>query len=180
MLLQPLPVPHAEQLVHMYNAYPGAGVAEGRGSTGVPDYYDRLSETDVFQEQALYNTRGVTLSGNGEAQRLTSMTATPSLLRLLQVQPSPRPPLHRGGRRARQDEQGRPDLRVVAAWFGGQDSAIGSDMRLNGQPYTIVGVLPRGFSFLDPDVRCGRPSRSPPNRSRTTRGTATTGPTSRG
>src|SRR3954469_19161323 len=87
VLLQPLPVPHAEQLVHMYNAYPGAGLADGRGSTGVPDYYDRLRETDVFQEQALYNTRGMTLSGSGEAQRIRSMSSTPSLLRLLQVHP---------------------------------------------------------------------------------------------
>src|SRR6516225_3817275 len=87
VLLQPLPVPHAEQLVHMYNAYPGAGVAEGRGSTGVPDYYDRLRETNAFQEQALYNPRGVTLNSDREAQRLVSMASTPSLLRLLQVQP---------------------------------------------------------------------------------------------
>src|SRR5436190_24356640 len=71
VLLQPLPVPHAGQLVHMSNEYPGAGLPEGRGSTGVVDYYDRLRETDVFQEQALYNQRGVTLSGNDEAQRLT-------------------------------------------------------------------------------------------------------------
>src|SRR5262249_30269830 len=87
VLLQPLPVPHAEQLVHMSNAYPGAGGEEGRGSTGVPDYYDRLKETDVFAEQALYNTRGVTLNGTGDAQRILSMASTPSLLRLLQVQP---------------------------------------------------------------------------------------------
>src|SRR5438552_1209724 len=60
VVLQPLPVPHAEQLVHMYNSYPGANAGTG-GSTGVPDYYDRLRETTVFQEQALYNTRGVTL-----------------------------------------------------------------------------------------------------------------------
>src|SRR6186713_3607728 len=86
VLLQPLPVPHAEQLVHMYNAYPGAGLT-GPGSTGVPDYYDRLREVTVFQEQALYNTRGVTLGGEGEPQRITAMIATPSLLRLLQVQP---------------------------------------------------------------------------------------------
>jgi len=52
MLLQPLPAPHPEQLVYMYNAYPGAGYA-AEGSNGVPDYYDRLRETDVFQEQAL-------------------------------------------------------------------------------------------------------------------------------
>ena len=32
VLLQPLPVPHAEQLIHMYNAYPGAGLGDGRGN----------------------------------------------------------------------------------------------------------------------------------------------------
>jgi len=157
VLLQPLPVRDAGQLVHMYNAYPGAGLADGRGSTGVPDYYDRLRQTTVFQEQALYNTRGVTLNGSGEAQRIRSMVATPSLLRLLQVQPV------RG--RIFTDEEGEIGkthkvILTYAAWqqwFGGQDSAVGTDLRLNGQPYTIVGVLPRGFSFLDPEVRVWTP-----------------------
>src|SRR3954464_15074939 len=157
VLLQPLPVPHAEQLVHMYNAYPGAGLADGRGSTGVPDYYDRLRETDVFQEQALYNTRGMTLSGSGEAQRIRSMSATPSMLRLLQVQPV------RG--RIFTEEEGEigKTNKVVLTyaswqqWFGGQDSVIGSDLRLNGQPFTVVGILPRGFGFLDPDVKVWTP-----------------------
>src|SRR5258708_15433835 len=61
VLLQPLPVPHAGQLVHMFNAYPAACVTGG--STGVPDYYDRLSETTVLQAQALFSTRGFTLVG---------------------------------------------------------------------------------------------------------------------
>src|SRR4029078_11707320 len=56
-LLHPLPVPHAGQLLHMYNAYPGAGVADGRGSTGVPDYFDRPRETDRFHAQRLHHTR---------------------------------------------------------------------------------------------------------------------------
>jgi predicted permease len=157
VLLQPLPVPDAGQLVHMYNAYPGAGLAEGRGSTGVPDYFDRLRETDVFQEQALYNTRGVTLNSSGEAQRIQSMLATPSLLRLLQVHPV-------RGRIFTEDEGeiGKTNKVILTyaswqQWFGGQDSAIGSTLRLNGQPYTVVGVLPRGFSFLEPDVRVWTP-----------------------
>src|SRR4051812_32558154 len=157
VLLQPLPVPHAEQLVHMYNAYPGAGLEEGRGSTGVPDYYDRLRETDVFQEQALYNTRGVTLNGSGEAERIRAMAATPSLLRLLQVQPV-------RGRLFTEEEGeiGKTSKAILTyaswqQWFGGRDSAIGSDIRLGGTPFTIVGILPRGFSFLDPEVKLWMP-----------------------
>src|SRR5215471_6270592 len=85
ILLEPLPVPHGEQLVYMFNSYPGAGVAQTEGSNGVPDYYDRLRETNVFQEQALYRIGGTTVGGESEPERVTSVTATPSLLRLLQV-----------------------------------------------------------------------------------------------
>jgi predicted permease len=155
VLLRPLPVPHSEQLVHMYNTYPGAGVVGG--STGVPDYYDRLRETTVFQEQALYNTRGVTLGGEGAPQRISSMMATPSLLRLLQAQPL------RG--RIFTEEDGdvgktRKAILTYASWqqwFAGQDNAIGRDVRINSQPYTVVGVLPKDFGFLDPDIKVWLP-----------------------
>src|SRR6185436_2129714 len=42
-------------------------------------------------------------------------------------------------------------------WFGGQDSAIGSDVRINGEPFSVVGVLPKDFGFLDPDVKVWLP-----------------------
>jgi predicted permease len=157
VLLRPLPVPHADQLVHMYNAYPGAGLADGAGSTGVPDYYDRLRETAVFQEQALYNPRGVTIGQDGSPQRITAMTATPSLLRLLQVQPI-------RGRVFTEDEgevdRNRKVVLTYEGWqqfFGGRDNAVGADLRINGEPHAVVGVLPAGFSFLDPDVRLWLP-----------------------
>ena len=155
VLLQPLPTPHAEQLVYMYNAYPGAGVVGG--SSGVTDYYDRLKQTDVFQEQALYNTRGVTLGGEAEPQRVTAMIATPSLLRLLQVQPV------RGRIFSEEDgELGKTHKAVLTyaawqAWFGGQDTAIGRDIRIGGEPYPVVGVLPQDFSFLNPEVKIWLP-----------------------
>jgi predicted permease len=156
VLLQPLPVPRSDQLVHMFNAYPGAGLGDG-GSTGVPDYYDRLRETTVFEEQALYNTRGVTLAQEGGPQRVTAMAATPSLLRMLRVQPVLG--------RIFSDQEGEvgSTSRVVlthASWqelFGGARDVIGKDLRVNGEPYAVVGVLPQGFSFLDPDVKLWLP-----------------------
>jgi predicted permease len=157
VLLKPLPVPDPEQLVYMYNAYPAAVPDDGRGSTGVPDYYDRLRETDVFQAQALYNTRGVTLGAEGNPQRIVSMTATPSLLRLLQVQPV------RGRLFTDADgEIGQTHKAVLTdaawqSWFGGRDDAIGKDVRINGEPYAVVGVLPEGFGFLDPQVQVWLP-----------------------
>lgn len=156
VLLQPLPVAESGQLIHMYNAYPAAGLSGG--STGVPDYDDRLRETTVFEEQALYSTRGVTLGGgSGEPQRITAMLGTPSLLRLLQVQPL-------RGRLFTADDalEGSTHKAILTyaswqQWFGGHDSAIGRDVRINGEPYTVVGVLPREFGFLAPEVRAWLP-----------------------
>ena len=151
VLLRPLPVPEPAQLVHMYNAYPGAGVVGG--STGVTDYYDRLKETTVFQEQALYNTRGVTLGGQAEPQRVVAMVSTPSLLRLLQVHPV------RGRVFSEEEgEIGKTNKAILTyaswqQWFGGQDSTVGRDVRINGEPFVIVGVLPQSFRFLDPEVK---------------------------
>ena len=151
VLLKPVPVPHAEQLVYMYNAYPGAGLT-GVGSTGVTDYYDRLRETTAFQEQALYNRRGITLGGETEAQRIVSMVSTPSLLRLLQVQPI------RGRLFTEEDgEIGKTSKAILTyaswqAWFGGRDTAIGSDLRINGEPFTVIGVLPKDFTFVESEA----------------------------
>lgn len=156
VLLKPLPVADSRQLLHMYNAYPGAGLT-GPGSTGVPDYYDRLRETSVFQEQALYNTRGVTLGGDGEPQRIVSMLGTPSLLRLLQAKPL------RGRLFTEEDGEAGKTRKAILTyaswqqWFGGQDSAVGRDVRINGEPYTVIGVLPKDFGFYHPDVKVWLP-----------------------
>jgi predicted permease len=157
ILLTPLPLPQPEQLVYMYNAYPGAGVAPEAGSNGVPDYYDRLRETDVFQGQALYRIQGATIGGQAEPQQVTAGLGTPSLLRVMGVAPL------RGRLFADEDGEVGKTNKVVLTyagwqlWFGGQDSAIGKDLRVNGEPCTVIGVLPRDFVFLDPDVRFWRP-----------------------
>ena len=83
VLLQPLAVPEPDRLVLLYNSYPNAGA--GRGSTSVPDYFDRLRETDVFEEQTLYNPTGVTLGATGDPRRIRAMIATPTMLRLLRT-----------------------------------------------------------------------------------------------
>src|SRR4051812_2838186 len=123
VLLRPLPVPAADRLVLLYNSYPRAGVE--RASTGVPDYYDRLRETDVFEEQALYRINGQTIGGEANPQRLTGMSARPSLFRLLRAAPL------RG--RVFNEEEGEVghDHEVVlsyALWqelYSGTDAAVG-------------------------------------------------------
>jgi len=156
VLLRPLPIPEADNLVTLYNSYPRAGVE--RASTGVPDYYDRLRETDVFEELALYRLNGQTVGGETDPQRLTGMAARPSLFRMLRVTP------HRG--RIFNEAEGeigrnREVILSYALWqqvFSGQDSAIGQQLRINGVNHTIVGVLPQAFYFMDPNVKLWTPA----------------------
>jgi predicted permease len=150
VLLRPLPVPEPERLVLLYNSYPKAGVE--RASSGVVDYYDRLRETDVFEELTVYRQRGVTVAGQGEAERLTALAAQPSLFRLLRATPA--------SGRIFTDSEGEPgqDHRVIlshALWqrlFGGRPDTIGKDLRLNGVPYQVVGIMPQAFHFASADI----------------------------
>ena len=87
VLLRPLPWPDANRIVLMGNQYPGAGVGVSSNS-GVPDYYDRLRETTVFSEQALYNWGNVSMSQDGSPSRVLIMGVTPSFFRLLGVSPA--------------------------------------------------------------------------------------------
>ena len=156
VLLRPLPIPESERILIMGNSYPGAGADFGQNS-GVPDYYDRLRETTVFEEQALYRGRNQSIDENGTPTRVRVTQATPSFFRLLRVAPLLG--------RTFSEQEGEPgnDNRVVLSYglwqsqFGGDPQAIGKDLRLDGQPHTVVGVMPKGFSFLDPTVTLWRP-----------------------
>jgi predicted permease len=155
VLLRPLSVPESDRILVMENLYPAAGAYTG--SAGVPDYYDRLRETTVFEEQALYNSSNVSVDQNGAPTRIRVTNVTPSFFRLLRV------PALLG--RTFDDSEGElgSEKKVVlsyALWqtqFGGDPHAVGRDLRLDGQPYTVVGVMPQSFFFLNPRIMLWRP-----------------------
>src|SRR4051812_18131289 len=158
VLLKPLPVPDSDRIVLLGNAYPGAGAAAATGeNSGVPDYYDRLRETDVFEEQALYNSGNQSVDQNGTPLRVRITRVTPSFFRLLKIAPA----LGRTFTEA-EGEIGNEKKVVLsyALWqsqFGGDPAVIGKDIRMDGQPFSIVGVMPKSFYFLNPEVMLWRP-----------------------
>jgi predicted permease len=146
VLLRALPFPESDRLVTIMNSYPKAGVE--RASNGVPDYFDRRRETDVFEEQALYRQRGQTVGTEGQPERLQSFQVTPTIFKVLRAE------AHRGRLLTDSDGEVGQEQKVVLAYsmwqrvFAGRDDAIGKDLRINGVPHTIVGVLPADFVFL--------------------------------
>ncbi len=157
VLLRPLPVPEAEQILLMANRYPKAGAADSTNS-GVADYYDRLKDVTVFQQQALFNFGDQTVDLNGSPEKIKGMNATPSLFKLLQIAPLL-------GRTFTDDEGEiggqQKVLLSYGLWrqmFAGASDVVGKELRLNGRPYTVVGVMAADFNFINPEVQLWVPA----------------------
>ncbi|MGH9391357.1 MAG: ABC transporter permease, partial [Vicinamibacteria bacterium] len=150
VLQKPLPFPDSERVVAVLNSYPNAGVL--RTGNSVPDYFDRKREISAFEELAIYRFQGLTVGEPGATRRVRAMRATPSLLQLLRAAPA------RG--RVFLEEEGEigNEAKAILTYplsqelYGGED-VVGREIRVNGTPHEIVGVLPERFLFLSPEVR---------------------------
>jgi len=163
VLLRPLPYPDPDSLVELYLAVPGS---DSRGPVSAIDSQDWRERNHVFEHLALINTlsRGLTLAGgpggtagpgraaNDEPEQLATAYVHPEFFSTMGVQPAL-------GRPIRLDEN-QPGLdRVVVLshrlWlhrFGGDASITGRGVTLDGQPFTVVGVMPPGFRFPEATI----------------------------
>ena len=156
VLLRPLPVPDADAILLMSNCYPRAGVINTHNSAS-GDYYDRLREVTAFQQQALYRFQNETLMIGESSQQVRGMLVTPSLFPLLRAQPLLG--------RTFTDKEGEigEEQEVVLSYglwqqlYAESRSVLGQQLKINSRPHTIVGVMPRSFDFVDPEVRLWMP-----------------------
>jgi predicted permease len=151
VLLRPLPFAGSERVVLTYNSYPQAGVIHA--DSGVPDYYDRLRDVTAFEQIAMFQDRGLTLGGEGSASRVDAAAVTPSFFPLLGARAL------RGRLFRAEDGEVGGEHKVIlsyALWqrlFAGSAAAVGRDLRINGVPFAIVGVMPADFLFLRADTQ---------------------------
>jgi predicted permease len=144
LLLNPYPFPDSNRLVFV-----DARHASGQnGSTGYLDFLDWQEQTKVFEEMAIAPWNGkYTLTGQGEPQSVIGERTTAGFLRVLRVQPVL-------GRFFTADED-KPDAARVAvltyaSWqrlFAKSPDVLGRAMTLDGQTFTIIGVMPRRFAL---------------------------------
>jgi predicted permease len=156
VILRPLPVSDANSILIMSNEYPKAGVT-GSNNSSSGDYFDRLREMTVFESQAIFRARDLTVELNGSPQQIRGMLVTPSWFELLHVSPT------LGRAFTREEGEIGADQEVILShglWrqlYAGDKSALGRDLRISGRPFKIVGVMPPGFTFIDQDVRLWMP-----------------------
>ena len=155
VVLKSLPFPEADRVVLMSNLYPKAGFATagpGDSGTGVPDYFDRLTQMTAFSDQALYVPRSPTLGLNNGAQRVGALAVTASFFPLLRTQAGV------GRFFLPEDEQPGQDAKVVLSYgfwqreYGGDRAIVGRDIRVNGRPLRVIGITRQDFRFLFADT----------------------------
>jgi predicted permease len=157
VLLRPLPVPESERIVFISNQYPGAGVPE-IWSVGIPDYLDRRRQmTSLFEDEAMFRSEDQTVDVNGTPERMKGMRVTPSMFPLLRISPAI------GHAFAESDGELGNEQKVILSYglwqqlYGGKKDIVGKDLRINGRPKTIIGVMSADFIFSDPKVRLWLP-----------------------
>jgi macrolide transport system ATP-binding/permease protein len=142
-LLQPLPYQQPSRLVVLFESIP----LGPKFHLSYFDYLDWKRENTVFSSLDIYATDGFLLQTPNGTQQADGARVSAGFFRTLGVTPI----LGRDFRPG--DDQvnaARPVLLSYSAWqrrYAGRNDAIGQTVNLDGQPNTIIGVLPAGFHF---------------------------------
>jgi predicted permease len=149
-LLRPLPYPEAERLVFVWNTYPLMGLPQA--SVSIPDYLDRRTQAPAIEDATLFTMRSLSLATESEPVQVRGLAVTPSFFSTLRHQPFLGRPF------AESDAIVGGDKFVILtynAWnsrFGADRSIVGRSVRLGGEAYQVVGVLPADFELPSRDV----------------------------
>ncbi len=145
LLLRPLPYKNADRLVILWNRSPGLNIAEDWFSTA--QYFDIKTGHSGFEQVAIAIGGNFNLTGDGDPERVGVVQVSSNLLPMVGARPAL-------GRLfvAEEDAPGHPRAAVLGygIWtrrFGNDPGVVGRSLTLNGQPYTIAGVLPQDFSL---------------------------------
>jgi predicted permease len=159
VLLQPLPYKDPERIMKLGRRYP-SGVG---WSNSIPKFM-AWRQNDVFEGMALYDFGALAMNlGSGTPpQTVRALHVSADYFKVFGVAPS-------AGRTfaPNEDLPSAPAVAIISqgvlqSRFGGNTGVLGQPVLLNGAPYTVVGILPRGFQ-PDPEADIWIPLQADPN-----------------
>jgi predicted permease len=147
VLLEPLPFPHADRLVHIGGTAPGT---DQPAELGVADelYFEYRESVPALEDAGLYGTGSSTTRAEGQVDQLFVTRATPSFFTTLGAQPQ----------HGRLPTDNDDDTVVVISdwlwrsWFGSDDKVIGRSYHFAGGTRTVIGIMKPEFRFPDERV----------------------------
>ena len=145
VLLRPLPYRDSERLVVVWER----SVQNPRDPVAPLNYFDWAARADSFENLAAYQYESLALTGEGQAEQLTTLAATANLFQTLGVNSLL-------GRAFTEEELARNEPAVVLGhrfWqqrFGSDPTVVGTAIELSNTSHTVVGVMEPGFEFPSP------------------------------
>jgi len=146
VFLDPLPYDQPDRLTYIFH-----GDTDGSccGPLSGPDFLDLRRMTETFEDLAVISSGNTSITGDGDPAVVLGARISPSMFSLLGVQPV------RGRSFVDDDELGDGRVAVLSdgLWrqrLGADPNIVGSSLELNGEPHTVIGVLPPGFSVPSP------------------------------
>jgi predicted permease len=143
LLLRPLPYPQAERLAAVWLHSPAIGIFRDWPSPG--QFIDIQNENHSFEEMALAQTRMLTLTGREQPERVAGIRTQSSLLKMLGAKT-----LLGRVLLPEEDKPGKPAVAILSdrVWrrlFNSDPEIVGKSITLDGNSFTVAGVLRRGF-----------------------------------
>jgi putative ABC transport system permease protein len=145
VLLRPMPFPEPDRLVMVWEDFSRMGFPE---NTPAPaNFVDWKKQNHVFSGMAAMASRTYNLTGDGDPEKVEGYATEWSTFPLLGV--------NAALGRTFLPEEDRPEGRKVVVishglWqrrFAGDRGLVGRDLQINGEKYTVIGVMPAGFHF---------------------------------
>ena len=166
VILKPLSFKEPSQLVWIW----ATRKTVSRAFFSIPNFIDTRDQNQTIAELAPFAIWPANLSGQGEAERLQGVRMSANAMQMLGVEPA-------AGRTLTPDDDNPNNSRVVmlsyGLWqrrFGGTPDVLGKSLTLNGDSYTIVGVLPPRFVIPNAETEIMVPLRMDQDARRNERG----------
>jgi len=170
VLLRPLPYNQPEGLIKVWTRFTGIGAPNDQNWVSAPELRDFQQLNHSFSDLAAISGGSFNLGIKGSPQRVVGAAVTPNLFSMLGVQPQ-------FGRNFLPEEAqpGREHEVILshALWrrvFAANANIVGTTIRIDGAPYSVVGIMPAGFAYPDESEIWGPLAFSPDDLSENSRG----------
>jgi predicted permease len=142
VVLKPLPFRAPDSILAVYSEWRG-----GRGSVSAGNFVDGVEPIQDFEAVTAIQYSSFNLSDTGQPERIIGARATWGFFGVFDMPPA------RGRVFTRdEDRPGREQVVVLSnrLWtrrFGADPSVVGKELKLNGRPYEVIGIMPAAFDF---------------------------------
>jgi predicted permease len=142
VLIRPLPFRGSSSLVMLWENFPGCT----RCPFSAPDFTFLQRSRNSFRSMGIFQNREFDISGNGQPERVMAARVSASIFPMLGIEPILG--------RTFTPEEDTPGSNVVvlsySLWqrrYASDKGIIGRPIEIERQPYTVVGIMPRSFTF---------------------------------